>query len=254
MIRFFPLPSDIIPSLIVPLTTPPSTASNSSPSSAPPTHLLLPSSMPALTVPLTPVSASTNMAYTQHDLQAHLLLRVLDILDHEISRLISTVASLEMRFIGSSVLVVYEGDESRLASALERYDIWSQLDSRFMVAASYPDDEDDDDEDEELNSLESSTSSEDDEDDGTRADARLARRCPPLSLRMIDFAHTRLVEGEGPDEGVLKGLRTLESLVRNRKVGVRAYLAGQESEDGVTSLYEPSTRPGDGQGRQTMLA
>lgn len=35
----------------------------------------------------------------------------------------------------------------------------------------------------------------------------------PLEMRLIDFAHTRNAEGEGPDEGVLLGLRTVQSLL-----------------------------------------
>ena len=50
-----------------------------------------------------------------------------------------------------------------------------------------------------------------------------------MTLKMIDFAHTRLVEGEGPDEGVLKGVRTLRGLVQGRAAAVRqeVYKEGQ---------------------------
>lgn len=41
-------------------------------------------------------------------------------------------------------------------------------------------------------------------------------RPPPFTLRLIDFAHTRLCEGEGPDQGVLKGLETVVRLVEGR--------------------------------------
>jgi hypothetical protein len=58
-----------------------------------------------------------------------------------------------------------------------------------------------------LPAAESDESDEDDKDEPT----------PPWSIRMIDFAHTRLVEpSEGPDEGVLLGIRTLGELVRGR--------------------------------------
>ncbi len=39
---------------------------------------------------------------------------------------------------------------------------------------------------------------------------------PPWQIRVIDFAHTRLAPGEGPDEGYLKGLDTMIGLVKGR--------------------------------------
>ena len=226
MIRFFPLPTDPIPSLIVPLTPPPSTATTSVASGVPPTHLPLPPSLSSPPAPATPMSASGSVTYTDHALPAHLLLHVLDILDQEIFRLVSMLESLEMRFVGSSVLVVYEGDEDRLASSVERYESRRHLESRFPDRRTVLEDDDDDGESE-VDIDEESTSSDDDEDDGARADARRARRCPPLTLRLIDFAHTRLVDGEGPDEGVLKGLRTLRGLVQGRRDEVRGFMAAE---------------------------
>jgi 1D-myo-inositol-tetrakisphosphate 5-kinase/inositol-polyphosphate multikinase len=38
----------------------------------------------------------------------------------------------------------------------------------------------------------------------------------PCVVRLIDFAHTRLKPGEGPDMGLLKGLETLLSLLDGR--------------------------------------
>ena len=126
-----------------------------------------------------------------------------------------------MRFVGASVLVVYEGDETRLAEALERHGTDSSLSPRRhepKSASVYAEEED-----------ELSSSSDDDEGvpdpDGTRYHARKAMNCPPLSLRLIDFAHTRTADGQGPDEGVLQGLGTLAGLVRGRREEVREWLA-----------------------------
>ena len=179
---------------------------------------------------------------------------MLKILDEQISRLSSVVESLEMRFIGSSVLIVYEGDETRLASALERYDTQAQIASLNHHTLTSPknladydsddeDDGDDDDDDHGTYSGESSTSSDDDEDDGSRKDARRARRCPPVSLRLIDFAHTRLAEGEGPDEGVLLGLKTLTGLVNRRRQEVIASVLfkGKEWRDGGPTKSDGET-------------
>lgn len=93
----------------------------------------------------------------------------------------------------------------------------------------HQDDEEEEEEEDydDLESESSSTSSSDAEDDGTRSDARKARRCPPLTVKMIDFAHTRLCEGEGRDEGVVLGLKTLVGLVRGRLEEVERSCNGQ---------------------------
>ena len=235
IIRFFPLPNDAIPSLALPLTPPASTTAISPNFTPAPTHLPLPPSFSSLPDPVTPCHSNT---YTGHAIPAHSVLKVLGILEEQIDRLVSVVENLEMRFIGASVLIVYEGDEKRLASALERYDAHAQVASLnnhtttlHKALAAY-DSDDEEDEEDGMYSGESSTSSDDDEDDGTRVDARRARRCPPVSLRLNDFAHTRLAEGEGPDEGVLLGLKSLVDLVNRRKEEVVTYIAfeGKEQE------------------------
>lgn len=57
----------------------------------------------------------------------------------------------------------------------------------------------------------------DEDDDGES-------RPRPFTIRLIDFAHTRLVQGEGKDEGVLRGLwnvvRLLEGRLRELEEGV----------------------------------
>jgi len=39
---------------------------------------------------------------------------------------------------------------------------------------------------------------------------------PPYVVKLVDFAHTRLAPGEGPDEGVLLGLDTMLKLLGGR--------------------------------------
>ena len=159
---------------------------------------------------------------------------MLALVDHNLSELEVVLSRLEARFIGASILIVYEGEPARLESALDRWEA-KRAREALIAAAAPPDRQDDIDEDEdeddydEIDDEDSSTSSDDDEDDRAAADAWRARRCPPVTLKMIDFAHTRLVEGEGPDEGVLKGVRTLRSLVQGRAETVRreVYKQGQ---------------------------
>lgn len=133
------------------------------------------------------------------------------------------LSTLEMRFVGTSLLVVYEGDPIRLEAALDREEAKVQGESeekekrdgeRSMfsddgsIDFSDSDSDSDEDDEEEYDS--------DDELDGKKKDERRASKCPALTLKLIDFAHTWLAQGEGPDEGVLKGLKTFRSLVEGR--------------------------------------
>ncbi|KIJ63405.1 hypothetical protein HYDPIDRAFT_92519 [Hydnomerulius pinastri MD-312] len=64
------------------------------------------------------------------------------------------------------------------------------------------------------------------EADKDRAAAALEHEVPPrlYTVSLIDFAHTRVVPGQGPDKGVLKGLDTLIGLVERRKKAVEAIM------------------------------
>ena len=48
----------------------------------------------------------------------------------------------------------------------------------------------------------------------------------PCSVKLIDFAHTKFVPGEGPDLGSLKGLDTVLGLFDGRIEVVRVALGG----------------------------
>jgi 1D-myo-inositol-tetrakisphosphate 5-kinase/inositol-polyphosphate multikinase len=115
-----------------------------------------------------------------------------------------------MRFVGASVLIIYEGEPTRLEDALEQWEAKILAEDALKAE---PDSDSDDDEDEE-----DYDSDEDQEDDvdGTKEDARLAKECPPIMVKLIDFAHTWIAEGQGADEGVLLGLKTLRGLVQGR--------------------------------------
>ena len=148
---------------------------------------------------------------------------MLELVDQQLADLEMILDTLEMRFIGSSVLIIYEGDEARLEEALERQ---SKLPIKPPIHFVDPDhvegdvsDEEEDEEDDE------ESDSSDDSLDGTRADEKLRKKCPPVTVKLIDFAHTRLAEGEGPDQGVLKGIRTLRALIHGRMAEVRAKIA-----------------------------
>ncbi|EEQ40048.1 Inositol polyphosphate kinase family protein [Clavispora lusitaniae] len=97
----------------------------------------------------------------------------------------------EVRINSGSLLFLYDADESRWAGL----DDDSYLDADPLLAE---DEEDEDEEDEE----------DDDEDDDSKE--KQSKYKGPLSrLKLIDFAHAKLVPGEGPDENVIVGIENL---------------------------------------------
>ena len=121
-------------------------------------------------------------------LPARLLLPVLQHIRADIAEIREAIAEVHMRMVGGSLLVVYEADWERVEEGL-----------KFL------------DEDEE---------SEDEDDDGD--DDEVKRPGSLYIVKVIDFAHTRIVPGEGPDEGVLKGIDTTLDLLDQRIRQVQA--------------------------------
>lgn len=181
---------------------------------------------------------------------AHNLLRTLYALSSTVSLLHALLTRLEIRFIGASLLIIYQGDPTGLAHAWDAVD--RGLASGDGLDAVEPASADDD---------EDGVPSDDDEEESTRGGGKNRTRsffrgifhqfgaerndgsqgfglldgsppssphtsrpssptatnpAPPFTFRLIDFAHTRLADGQGPDEGVLKGLETVLGLVRGR--------------------------------------
>ncbi|GAA6004232.1 inositol polyphosphate kinase family protein [Rhodotorula paludigena] len=132
-------------------------------------------------------SFSSSPAPVPRALPLDLLLPVLRTLTRRLDSLIALWSTLPLRMRGGSLLIVVEGDPAALEAALLR--------------AAAPDSEVDDDGE--------SVSTTDDE--GNAKEHTLL----PFEMRLIDFAHTRgLLPGEeGPDEGVLLGLRTTKKLI-----------------------------------------
>jgi len=130
---------------------------------------------------------------TGSGLPAPQLRRVLQGLLARLRVIESALASIELRIIGGSLLVVYESDVSALDGALANY---------VEPEAEGGDEEDDE-----------------SDDDGAEVDPEDGSKKPepkPFAIKMIDFAHTRLAPGEGLDEGALKGVRTTISLFEGR--------------------------------------
>lgn len=217
MVRFFPSPKDSIPSLVLP-STPPSAVTTASGVPIPPVaaaseaaDTLLSDSVDTDT-PTLPIAT-----YSDHVIQPKTMLRVLSLVDKQLADLESVLAILEMRFVGASVLIVYEGDLARLEDALQQWEDRIHQEDALKSEPEPDSDEDDDD------MYETDTESDELGDlDGEKEDAKMAKKCPPVTVKMIDFAHTWIAEGQGVDEGVLKGLRTLRGLVQGRMKELQA--------------------------------
>ena len=127
---------------------------------------------------------------------------------------------------GGSLLVVVEGDPEALERAILRSASASATATTTSPTtagnqdntATDPDDDDDDD---------AESVSTTDEEGNAKPETLL-----PLEMRLIDFAHTRSAVGEGPDEGVLLGLRTVQTLLKS----LTARLEGlNRQDDGASS-------------------
>ena len=98
-------------------------------------------------------------------------------------------SSLEIRAVGASLLIIYEAD-------------WARAEQSLRSFSEDNEEEDDDDLD-------------DDEDDD-EDESNSKRPGPPFVVKLIDFAHTHLAPGEGPDQGVLLGMDTVLKLLNAR--------------------------------------
>lgn len=146
-------------------------------------------------------------SYKDHALPAPLLLRILETLLQRLAKLRSALGSAELRAVGASLLVVYESDPARLAQCFAALD-----EGRVRWK-----------EDEEIDP---DADSDSDGEGGDEAD-RL-----PVTLHLIDFAHTEAAPGQGADEGVLLGVDKFTELVKGRLDEVKKAMAGEEGGSG----------------------
>ncbi|KAL1947162.1 hypothetical protein VTO73DRAFT_14123 [Trametes versicolor] len=125
-------------------------------------------------------------------LPADILEPILESLRDDIAEIRDALAEVHMRMVGGSLLVIYEADLERAREGLH----W----------------------------LEEGGDEEDEEEDEEEADENGSKPPvgPPYIVKLIDFAHTKIVPGAGPDEGVLKGVDTVLSLLQGRIEQVKA--------------------------------
>ena len=131
-----------------------------------------------------------------------LLVPILRSIRKSVQELRDLLSSLELRMIGSSLLIVYEGDWDRAETGVQ----WLAEQGASMSTSGEVK-EDEMNEDREMEGSEDEESEDDSSDEGSPS---------PCVVRLIDFGHARLKPGEGPDVGVLKGLDTLLSLLDGR--------------------------------------
>ncbi|KAF7791053.1 hypothetical protein EIP86_002013 [Pleurotus ostreatoroseus] len=127
------------------------------------------------------------------------LLPLLESLREDVADVRGALAQVDVRMVGASLLVVYEADWARCREGLRYY----------LEGGDEQEDEEDD--------------SDEDEDEDEEEDGRPKKPCPYV-VKLIDFAHTRIVPGQGPDEGVLAGMDTVLRLLDGRIQEVKALL------------------------------
>lgn len=154
--------------------------------------------------------------YADHALPPSLLRRLLTTLLERLGKLKTALSSSELRAVGSSLLIVYEGDPLRLSSH------FAALDEGKVKWK----------EDEEVDDASSSSEEselEEEGDEGDEGDGKgKGKDRLPITLHLIDFAHTVPTPGRGPDEGVLRGLDHFMGLVEER-LGVVEEAMSRES-------------------------
>jgi len=135
-----------------------------------------------------------------------LLLPVLKSIRQSVQEIRDVISAIEMRMVGSSLLIIYEGDWDRAEMGVQ----WLA-----EQAANATGDEETNGDGREFEEASEDESEEDEESDDESDDEHGGYKSPCV-VKVIDFAHTRLKPGEGPDQGVLKGLETVLTLLDGR--------------------------------------
>jgi 1D-myo-inositol-tetrakisphosphate 5-kinase/inositol-polyphosphate multikinase len=120
------------------------------------------------------------------------------------------LSSIELCLVGSSLLIVYEGDWDRAEVGVQ----WL-ADNPGSVTSEEDGPKEEIYEDVEGGIEEPEGSEEESETEDEDEDEDVGSECPWV-VRLIDFAHARFKPGQGPDLGVLKGLDTVLNLLDDR--------------------------------------
>lgn len=115
---------------------------------------------------------------------------VLETCQTQLANMAEVLGREESRMYSASILLVYEGDESALEAAVSRFEAMQEE----AMAKTQP-------------SNEESGQDQDDE-----SDSEYDEELPKLYVvKLIDFAHAAWTPGQGPDENVLQGMRSVGS-------------------------------------------
>ena len=132
--------------------------------------------------------------YPAHGLPRSTLLTILQGVRENVEEIRDAVKEVEIRMVATSLLIMYEGDVGKAKEGVKHMD------------------EDEDEEEEEKEDGEDSDD-EEEEEEGSKW---------PFVVKLIDFAHTKHVPGQGPDVGFLKGVDTTLRLLEGRIKEVEA--------------------------------
>jgi inositol-polyphosphate multikinase len=154
-------------------------------------------------------SDPTKTSIPSFGLPKSILLPILESLREDVTELLEAFQEVHVCMVGGSLLIIYEGDWERAAEGVKRF-LFEDENSSGGGENEDGDDEEDEEEDE------------DDEDDEDENDLEGNKRLgPPYTLSLIDFAHTRVIPGRGPNQGVQLGLSTVRKLLDGRIEQVR---------------------------------
>jgi 1D-myo-inositol-tetrakisphosphate 5-kinase/inositol-polyphosphate multikinase len=132
------------------------------------------------------------------------LLPILEAIRRRVATIRDVFARLEIRVVGGSFLILYESDLERAKQGI-------------AIIEEEGAEDDDDEED-----AEDDDDEEDEDDEDEDEDEENPKLGPPRLVKLIDFAHTKVVPGEGPDKGVLLGMDTTLKLLDGRIAQIKA--------------------------------
>ena len=137
----------------------------------------------------------------------------------DIAEVRDAFSAVHMRMAGGSLLIIYEADWAAAEEGLKHLSLeigkgGKGVQGREEEEGSEEEEEEKEEEEEE------EEEEEDDDDDDDDNDAK--RPGPPYIVKLIDFAHTHITPGQGPDEGVLLGFDTVLKLIDGRIEQIRA--------------------------------
>lgn len=127
------------------------------------------------------------------------LLPILESIRSEVAEIREALSKLEFRMVGGSILIIYEADWERAEAAIKHH----------LEAPPKKDADEEHDE-------------EDDEDEDSDEEDEETAHPPAFLVKLIDFAHTKVEEGLGPDQGVLLGIDTTLKLLDGRIASLKA--------------------------------